>query len=149
MLHLIAAPDIRHHQNTSGQRPITEPSILIVMKASVVSAYAHDPKRRAITWVRVVAAAVTNEECCILAEYIQNRFPESHHELPTKIQQFWPVRVQMYFLWSVPIKEKKILTPRQFHATVLEALHSAHQGDNEMVLNTQQWMFWPGLIASI
>ena len=40
------------------------------MQASIISAYEHDPKLRAITCDRIVAAAATDEECRALAEYI-------------------------------------------------------------------------------
>ena len=52
------------------------------MQASIISAYEHNPKLRAITWDRIMAAAATDEECRALAEYIQNGLPRSHHELP-------------------------------------------------------------------
>ena len=105
------------------------------MQASIISAYEHDPKLRAITWDRIVAAAATDEECRALAEYIQNGFPSSRHKLPSKIQQFWSIADQLYCLDGVPIKEDKILIPRQLRAEVLEALHSAHQGVNVMMAN--------------
>ena len=117
------------------------------MQASIISAYEHDPKIRAITWDRIVAAAATDEECRALAEYIQNGFPRSCHELPSKIRQFWSMADQLYYLDGMPIKENKIL--RQLRAEVLEALHSAHQGVNGMMANARQRLFWPGLDASI
>ena len=58
------------------------------MQASIISAYEHDPKLRAITWDRIVAAAATDKECRALAEYIQNGFFRSRRELPSKIRQF-------------------------------------------------------------
>ena len=94
----------------------------------IISAYEHNSKLRAITWDRIVAAAATDEEYRVLAEYIQNGFPRSCHELPSKIRRFWSMADQLYCLDGVPIKEKKILIPRQLWAEVLEALHSAHQG---------------------
>ena len=54
---------------------------------------------------------------------------------------------QLYCL-ELPIKENKILIPRQLWAEVLEAVHSAHQGVNGMMANARQQLFWPGLDAS-
>ena len=52
------------------------------MQVSIISAYEYGPKLRAITWDRTVAAVATDKECHALAEYIQNGFSRSHHELP-------------------------------------------------------------------
>ena len=51
-------------------------------KASIIASYMHDPKLRAITWERIVAAAATDEECQTFASYIQDGFPKSRHKLP-------------------------------------------------------------------
>ena len=59
------------------------------------------------------------------------------------------MREEMYCLEGVIIKGNKILIPRQLRAEVLESLHSAHQGVNDMLANTRQRMFWPGLGASV
>ena len=56
---------------------------------------------------------------------------------------------QLHCLDGVPIKENKILIPRQLRAEVLKALHSAHQGVNGVMANARQRLFWPGLDASI
>ena len=66
-----------------------------------------------------------------------------------KSDSFGSMADQLYCLDGVPIKEKKILIPRQLRAEVLEALHTAHQGVNEMMANARQRLFWPGLDASI
>ena len=50
---------------------------------------------------------------------------------------------------QVPIKENKILISRQLRAEVLEALYSAPQGVNEMMVNARQRLFWSGFDASI
>ena len=96
-----------------------------------------------------MASAATDEECRALAEYIQNGFPRSRHELPLKIRQFWSMADQLYCLDRVPIKENKILMPRQLRAKVLEVLNFTHQGVNGMMANARQRLFWPGLDASI
>lgn len=59
------------------------------------------------------------------------------------------MRDQLYCLKNVPIKDNKILIPKQLRAEVLKALHSAHQNVNGMMANAQQRLFLPGLDASI
>lgn len=119
------------------------------IRVSFNSTYEQDPKLRAITWDRIVAAAATDEECRSLAEFIQNGFPKSQHELPETIRRFWHMKEELYCLEGVTIMENKILIPRKLRAEVLESLHSAHQGVNGMLANARQRLFWPGLDASI
>ena len=56
---------------------------------------------------------------------------------------------QLYCLDGVPIKENKILIPRQLRDEVLEVLYSTHQGVNGRMANARQRLFWPRLDASI
>ena len=150
---LNAAPDCTSRYPVSpkyiGTEIKTTQNIDGAIQASVISSYTHDPNMRAITWDKIVAAAATDEECRILAEYIQNGFPNSHHDLPPNVRQFWTMREQLYCLENVSIKENKILIPKQLRAEVLKPLHSAHQGVNGMMANARQRFFWPGLDASI
>ena len=108
------------------------------VKAAFSSMYESDPKLKAITWERIVAAAATDEECRVLADLVQNGFPKSRNELPSIARVFWPMREEMYCLEGVIIKGNKILIPRQLRAEVLESLHSAHQGVNGMLANARQ-----------
>ena len=115
------------------------------VKAAFMSMYENDPKLKAMTWERIVAAAATDKKCLALADLVQNGFPRSRNDLPPIARVFWSMREEIYCLEGVIIKDNKILIPRQLRAEVLESLHSAHQGVNGMLANARQRLFWPGL----
>ena len=58
---------------------------------------------------RNATAAASDEEYLAIATYIRDGFPNSRHELPLKIRQFWPLADQLHCLDEVPIKGDKIL----------------------------------------
>ena len=51
------------------------------VKAVFSSMYESDPKLKAITWERIVAAEATDKEYQVLADLVQNGFPKSRKEL--------------------------------------------------------------------
>ena len=119
------------------------------VKAAFMSMYENDPKLKAMTWERIVAAVATDKECLALMDLVRNSFPRSRNDLPPIAHVFWPMHEEIYCLEGVIIKDNKILIPRQLRAKVLKSLHSAHQGVNGMLANARQWLFWPRLGASI
>ena len=96
-----------------------------------------------------MVAAGTDEKCHAFTGHIQKVFPNSRHELAPALRKFWPMTDDLYCLDKVPIKNNKILIPRQFRPEILKAIHSAHQGVNKMLVNARQRLFWLGLGASV
>ena len=119
------------------------------MQASIIATYTHDPKLSAITWVRIMAAVATNEECQTLTTYAQDGFQKSHQKLLLKIQQFRLIADYLYCLLGVPTKRDKILILKQLRAKILKVLHSANQSMNRMMVNARRRLFLPGLDTSI
>lgn len=143
------APDCASRYPAGTPRESPAQIIDTAVKAAFASMYGSDPKLKAITWERIVAAAATDEECRTIAHVIQNGFPKSRNDLSPIVRVFWPMREELYCLEGVTVKANKILIPRQLRAEVLESLHAAHQGINGMLANARQRLFWPGLDASI
>lgn len=63
-----------------------------------MSSYEHDPRLRAMTWDRVVAAI--DEE--FRTDYTRTGYPKSRHDLPSVFSQFWPMREEWYRVEGVP-----------------------------------------------
>ena len=85
----------------------TTQQIDCAVQASIISAYEHNLKLRAITWDGIVAAAATDEECRALAECIQNGFTRSHHELHRKSDSFGRWQTNCIVLMRCPLKKTK------------------------------------------
>jgi len=88
---------------------------------------------------------MTDEQCTALTRVIRNGFPLDRGDLPEGIRTFWPMREALYEISGVPFRDHRMLIPSQLRAEVLEGLHGAHQGINEMLNNARQRLFWPGL----
>ena len=116
----------------------------------ISAAYAarHD-SATSVTWEIVKEAAVTDDECVQLTEYITNGFPAEKTELPPALRCYWPMREELYVVDKVPFKGRKMLVPSALRGRVLEGLHSAHQGTTGMLANARDRFFWPGLDAAI
>ena len=81
------------------------------VKEAFTPMYESDPRLKAITWERIVAAAAIDEKCRTLTDFVQNVFPKLRNDLPSIARFFWPMPVEIYYLKEVPIKSNKILIP--------------------------------------
>ena len=70
--------------------PYESPAQIIdtAVKVTFTSMYRSDPKLKAITWERIVAAATTDEECWIIAHEFQNGFPKLRNDLLPIVRVF-------------------------------------------------------------
>ena len=143
------APDCTSRYYAVTPRESPAQIIDTASKAAFTSMYGNDPKLKAITSARIVAAAATDEKFRTIAHVIQNGFPKLCNDLPPIVQVFGPMREELYCLEGVTVKANKILIRRQLRAEVLESLHAAHRGVNGILANARQRLFWLGLDASI
>ena len=93
--------------------------------------------------------ASVDEKCVGLVEVITQGFPENRNDVPECIRIFWSMRDNLHIVKGVPIRDKRLLIPKNLRARVLEGLHMAHQGVSSMMVNARQRFFWPGLDAAI
>ena len=104
---------------------------------------------KVITWERVKEAAVTDDLCVRLNTMIRLGFPESRTEMDDDLRPFWPMREDMYTLEEVPMKDYQMYIPAELRGEVLDCLHSAHQGENNMKASARARFFWPSMGAAI
>ena len=65
------------------------------------------------------------------------------------LAKYWQYRHSLYVYDSVLMYEDRVVMPSALRQTVLENLHSAHQGVNTMELCARTMTFWPGISADI
>ena len=102
-----------------------------------------------VTWSSVRKAALVDDESVALVNLIMEGFPMSKEDLPDSLKRFWSMREELYVIEGVPFKDRKMLIPKNLRATVLEGLHIAHQGVNNMLSNARLRFFWPGLDTEV
>ena len=69
--------------------------------------------------------------------------------MPNDLKAFWYLRHDLYTVEGVPMYAGRIYIPQALRKEVLEALHSAHQGEASMKTAARSRFFWPGMDAAI
>ena len=102
-----------------------------------------------VTWSGVQKAALVDNECVGLANLIMEGFPTSKEDVPENLKRYWSMRDDLYVVEGVPFKDRKMLIPKSLRTSVLNGLHVAHQGVNNMLSNARLRFFWPGLDSEV
>ena len=124
---------------------------ILIQHYAATSAYAMQQGDgiSSVSWSQVREAAIFDEECSTLCEWIAKGFPNKKAELPLKLHYYWPMRDDLYVIEGVPFKGRKMLIPESLRGRVLEGLHVAHQSVSGMQSNAAERFFWPSLNAAI
>jgi transposase InsO family protein len=84
-----------------------------------------------------------------LTEVVQNGFPVSRDKLPEELRTYWSVRDKLSFRDSLMMMGDRIVVPSVHRKSVLNTLHSAHQGTSSMMSRARSAVYWPGIDADI
>ena len=141
LLHNIAEFTTDHHKHTDTDL-IEEPN----MATSMASAL-YDIK--CVTWDQIREATASDEFMCNLQHLIEIGFPESRHDMPPGLHDFFGLRDGLHMFDNVLLYNNRIVVPRSLRPKILESLHSAHQGISSMTARAESSVFWPGITASI
>ena len=103
----------------------------------------------AITWDRVRLATASDPSMVALLHTAEHGFPEFRHELPTTLQEYFQFRDHLYAVDGIIMYKDRTVIPPSLRQHILEALHSAHQGDTSMTARAETTVFWPGITTTI
>jgi len=84
-----------------------------------------------------------------LLQTIQLGFPKHRNDLAANLRPFWEVRHRLSSWDGIVLLDKRIVIPTKLRPTVLQALHSAHQGYTGMQARANECIYWPGLTRDI
>ena len=76
-------------------------------------------------------------------------FPKSKELLDPCVKPFWNVKDRLSFNGNLILLEDRIVIPTKYQGTVLNNLHSAHQGVSSMLRRALSSIYWPNLEAAI
>ena len=65
------------------------------------------------------------------------------------LKTFWHLRDELYLLEGGPMWNDQMFIPVGLRGEILNCLHSAHQGENNMKASARARFFWPGMGAAI
>ncbi|KAG0723426.1 hypothetical protein GWK47_005518 [Chionoecetes opilio] len=103
----------------------------------------------AITWEKVREATASDENMNALLQLIEQCFPSFRHELPVNLHEYHQFRDDLYTVDGVVIYKDRVVIPPCLRNTVLQTLHSAHQGVTSMMSRAESSVFWSGITADI
>ena len=115
------------------------------LTSSAVSAL----RTMAITWDRVKLATTSDKDLTQLVSIIESGFPESRHEIPPALQEYYQFRKHLYTVDGVILYKDHIVILPSLWQHILAILHSAHQGITSMTAHAESSVFWPGITPAI
>lgn len=104
---------------------------------------------RAITLQQVQDETVRDTTMRQLLHLVQEGFPRIYKNVPPPLRCFSRHRLHLCTADSVVLYKDRVVIPPRLRASVLDNLHSAHQGVASMTLRAEQAVFWPGLTRDI
>ena len=84
-----------------------------------------------------------------LLSIIESGMPESRHQLPPNLQEYFHFRAHLSTIDGVITYKDRIVIPPCLRDTILSALHSAHSGVSSMLARAESSVFWPGITPAI
>ena len=102
-----------------------------------------------VTLDQIRQCATSSDIYSLLYKTINNGFPTNRSNLPAELRPYWEVRHRLSCWEGIAMLDNRLLIPPQLHHTVLQALHSAHQGCTGMQNRANDSIYWPGLNRDI
>ena len=84
-----------------------------------------------------------------LTSVINRGFPTTHSVTPNSIQQYFPVRDDLWLDNGIVMFKNRLVIPLALRQQVLHSLHAAHQGVEGMRKRASVSVYWPGLNSDI
>lgn len=94
-------------------------------------------------------AAQNNPSYQSLIRTITERFPSSRSSLEPNIQKYWEVCDGLSTSIEIIIMNTCIVVPYSLRRQILNNLHAAHQGHDNMSARANQTVYWSGMNANI
>ena len=95
-----------------------------------------------VTWEMVADVLNYDKEYAELAQWIDSGCPETTME---HLKPYLRVKKNLRTIDGVPMNGDRVVIPLSLRESILEILHSAHQGVLGMGLRANQSVYWPGL----
>ena len=101
-----------------------------------------------ITWDDVKHATAKDETCRIIQNWLLSN-EDTDGAVDDEIKPFKRYRPHLMVEDGVILYKDRIFIPTPLRETILQTLHSAHQGHTSMLLRAERNLFWPGMSRDI
>ena len=149
--HVIAIPGIKNvGPNTASRIPPTDTSEIGYIEDSVIAATNVEHSTIASIKLSSIYEHINQDnQYKELLVLIERGFPEKKELTPKTLQEFWPLRHELYTIRKVVFIAGKPLIPKTLRKDILRELHLGHHGISMMKSNARQRFFWPHMNADI
>lgn len=101
-----------------------------------------------LSWDVIAKHTASHPDMQMLLSCIHSGFQENHRFDPA-IKPYWQYHHALYELDGVILYDDRVVIPPNLRSSVLQTLHSAHQGVSSMEARARCTVFWPGMTADI
>ena len=98
---------------------------------------------RAVTWELIREHTLRDSQLIDLMCLIKLGFLEQKSALSPQLDAFWNQREDLLIIDDVILMQHRAIIPKSLRHEVLQALHSAHQGEAAMGDRARQTVYWP------
>lgn len=84
-----------------------------------------------------------------LAKTINEGWPEKKGKLSDDLKQYWNIRDELTTAEGLVLKGERLVIPAKLRPSMLQKLHSSHQGIESSLRRAREVMFWPGMTKDI
>ena len=93
--------------------------------------------------------ARTADELNELYSMIIKGWPETRHETPHSIREYWSIRDELAVSDGIVYKGMKIVVPPSVRPEMLAQIHESHLGINKCKQRAREILFWPGMSQQV
>ena len=138
------------HPSSSDCQNAQQESIMDQAEVALASAIRTEARNlTSLSWELLATATADDPTMCLLLEAINNGFPDVYRSSNTEISPYWIYRDALYVSDGVIMYRDRVVVPTSLRPTVLQILHSAHQGVSSMESRARAIVFWPGMTEEI
>ena len=86
-----------------------------------------------------------DDKLAIFKNIIQQGWPKTIKEVPSKIQPYWTFREELTIEDGLVLKGTRIIIPNKKREDILKLIHKGHLGLNKCKMRAKETVYWPGM----
>lgn len=137
-------PELPPALNVTADMDIAEDGATVIAAVDTLNSISN-----VITWDMVKEATSSDPTLTLLMEHIQHGMPDRCQDLPLELRPYHRYADQLCCVDGIILMGHRIVIPTSLQASILTALHAAHQGVGAMCARASDSIFWPNITTDI
>ena len=102
-----------------------------------------------ISTERIKTAVMEDPTMNLLKDTIYEGWPEYRTQCPQELWNYWTFRCDLVLEDGLILEGDRIVIPKTLRKSVLDTIHTGHQGETKCILLARESAFWPGITSDI